>query len=127
MKLLNARHTKLLGVYVDENLNWKERVNLIANKVYRSVHNKSQILPFYAIVVYLIFCPCLSLPSIWNNCLGVYLPTLNRLVVFQKRIIRVITKSCFDAPSAPLFHEHEILNMTNICIGNSMIRSDIWL
>ena len=25
--------TKFLGVYVDGNLNWKERVNLIANKV----------------------------------------------------------------------------------------------
>ena len=40
--------------------------------------------------------------------------TLNRLVVLQKRIIRVITKSCFDAPSVPLFYEHNFLNSRNI-------------
>ena len=30
-------HTKFLGVYVDENLNWKEHVNLIADKVSKSI------------------------------------------------------------------------------------------
>ena len=43
-----------------------------------------------------------------------YKTTLNRLVVLRKRIIRVITKSCFDAPSAPLFYEHNFLNLSNI-------------
>ena len=33
-KILNARHIlKFLGVYVGENLNWKDHVNLFANKV----------------------------------------------------------------------------------------------
>ena len=30
------RHTKFLGFYTDENLNWKEHVKLIANKVSKS-------------------------------------------------------------------------------------------
>ena len=30
-------HTKFLGVYVDENLNWKDHVNLFANKVSKSI------------------------------------------------------------------------------------------
>ena len=30
-------HTKFLGVYVDENLNWKEHVNLIAHTVSKSI------------------------------------------------------------------------------------------
>ena len=29
-------------------------------------------------------------------------------------LIRVITKSCFDAPSAPLSYEHNFLNIINI-------------
>ena len=43
-----------------------------------------------------------------------YKTTLNRLVVLRKRIIRVITKFCFDASSAPLFYEHNFLNLSNI-------------
>ena len=30
-------HTKFLDVYVDENLNWKEHVNLIARKASKSI------------------------------------------------------------------------------------------
>ena len=48
---------------------------------------------------------------VWGST---YKTTLNRLVVLRKRIIRVITKSCFDAPSAPLFYEHNFLNLSNI-------------
>ena len=66
-------HTKFLHVYVDENLNWKEHVNLIANKVSKSIGiitKAMQILPFHAIVAHPIFFPCLSLPAIWNHCFG---------------------------------------------------------
>ena len=68
-------NTKFLDVYVDENLNWKEHVNLIANKASKPIGiitKAMQILPFYAIVAHPIFFPCLSLPAIWNYCLGVY-------------------------------------------------------
>ena len=68
-------HTKFLDVYVDENLNWKEHVNLIARKASKSIGiitKAMQILPFYAIVAYPIFFPCLSLPAIWNHFWGVY-------------------------------------------------------
>ena len=30
-------HSKFLGVYADENLNWEEHVNLIANKISKSI------------------------------------------------------------------------------------------
>ena len=30
-------YTKFLGIYVDENLNWKEHVNLIASRVFKSI------------------------------------------------------------------------------------------
>ena len=45
-----------------------------------------------------------------------YKTTSNRLVVVQKRIIRVITKSCFDTSSAPLFYEHNFLNLSDIYV-----------
>ena len=44
----------------------------------------------------------ISLPAICNHCLGLYVykTTLNRPLVLQKRIRRVNTKSCFDAPNS---------------------------
>ena len=56
--------------------------------------------------------PCLQYGTIvWGST---YKTTLNGLVVLRKRIKRVITKSCFDASSAPLFYEHNFLNLSNI-------------
>ena len=61
------------------------------------------------------FFHCLSLHAngtiVWGST---YKTNLNRLVVLQKCIIRVITKSSLDAPSALLFYEHNFLNITNI-------------
>ena len=108
-KLLNVGHSKFLGVYADENLNWKEHVNLIANKVSKSIGiiTKARVLPFYGIVAYPIFCLVYPYLQYGTIVLGsTYKTILSRLVVFRKRIIRrVITKSCFDAFSALLFYE----------------------
>ena len=49
---------------------------------------------------------------VWRSA---YKTTLKRLFGLQKCIIRVITNSCVDAPSAaPLFYDHNLLNITNI-------------
>ena len=51
-------HTKFLFVYADENSNWKEHVNLIANKVSKfiGIITKARVLPFYGIAPYPTFC-----------------------------------------------------------------------
>ena len=111
-------HTKFLGVYVDENLNWKDHVNLFANKVSKSIGiitkarfylSTPSLRTLYLALLY----PYLQYGTIvwWGST---YKTTLNRLIVLQKRIIRVITKFCFDAPSAPLLHEHNFHEITNI-------------
>ena len=40
---------------------------------------------------------------------------LKHLLSLQKRAIRLITKSCYRAPSKPLFVELNLLNLTDIC------------
>ena len=111
-------HTKFLGVYVDEHLNWKDHVNLYANKVSKSIGiiTKARFylsMPSFRTLHLALLYPYLQYGTIvwWGSKNKT---TLNRLIVLQKRIIRVITKSCFDAPSAPLLYEHNFLNITNI-------------
>ena len=47
---------------------------------------------------------------VWGST---YKTTLRRLVILQKRVVRIISKSTFDAPSDPIFKEH-ILKFDNI-------------
>ena len=108
---------KFLGIYVDENLNWKEHVNLIANRVFKSIGIISKArfylsMPSLRTLYFALVYPYLQYATtVWGST---YKTTLNRPLVLQKRIRRVNTKSCFDAPSAPLFYKHNFLNITNI-------------
>ena len=110
--------TKFLAVYVDKNLNWKDHVNLYANKVSKSIGiiTKARFylsMPSFRTLHLALLYPYLQYGTIvwWGSKNKT---TLNRLIVLQKRIIRVITKSCFDAPSTPLLYEHNFLNIINI-------------
>ena len=48
---------------------------------------------------------------IWGST---YASNLNRLKVLQKRIVRIITNSSYDAHTAPLFYSYSLLNLDNI-------------
>ena len=96
-------YSTFLGIYVDENLNWKEHVNLIANRVFKSIGIISKarfylcmpsLSTLYFAFVYILTCNMQPLFGALT-----YKTTLNRPLVLQKRIRRVNTKSCFDAPN----------------------------
>ena len=48
---------------------------------------------------------------VWGST---YKTNLRRLVILQKRVVRIISKSTFDAPSDPIFKELHILKFDNI-------------
>ena len=88
------KFTKFLGVVVDENLNWKEHVNMLTKKVAKSVGllykarkslNGKDLLPIYYAYIYSYL--TYALP-IWGNSPKV---TIHRLFKLQKRAIRVIS------------------------------------
>ena len=43
-----------------------------------------------------------------------YPTNLNRIVLFQKRAVRIVSKEAFDAHTDPVFHELKILKYENI-------------
>ena len=108
---------KFLGVIFDENLSWKEHIKTIASKISRTIGviskskfyvSQTSLFKLYHSLVY----PYLYYGNIiWGST---YKTNLNRLKILQKRIVRIITKSSYDAHTAPLFHNYHLLNLDNI-------------
>ena len=109
--------TKFLGVYVDEDLNWKQHTAEISKKISKSLgilNRLKFILPRKILVTlyltmihpYLIYCTI-----VWG---GASLLALNKLICLQKRALRLITCSYFRARSNPLFVKLGILKLQDI-------------
>ena len=110
---------KLLGIIVDNKLKWHEHIIYIKNKVSRAIGiiykarkyaNKQTVKQMYYTFVfpYLIYC-C----EIWGNTSHTY---LDPLIKCQKKIIRIMTFSQYDAHSKPLFMKLHILDLQKLII-----------
>ena len=95
---------KFLGVIIDEHLSLKEHISTVAAKISKSIgiisksrfdiSNKALFMVYYALVY-----PYLYYGNIiWGST---YRTNLYRLKILQKRIVRIITKSNFDAHTLP--------------------------
>jgi hypothetical protein len=114
---IECRAYKLLGIYLDENLTFAYHVNYLAKKLARSMYcikmAKTNInsrglrsLYFALIHSHLSYCPIIL------GCLSTSL--LNRLFKVQKKAIRIITGSAYNAHTLPLFIKHKILPLEKI-------------
>jgi hypothetical protein len=110
-------HTKFLGVYIDENLNWKYHTSQLSIKVSKNVGIINKIkhlltkelltsLYYTLIQPYLIYCNI-----IWG---GASKLALYRLSCIQKRAVRLITRSPYRTPSSKLFYNLGILKLCDI-------------
>jgi hypothetical protein len=115
--LERVTHTKFLGVFVDENLNWKYHVSQISIKVSRNIGVLNRIkyllsqdvllsLYYTTIHPYLLYCNI-----VWG---GASLTALDKLILLQKRAIRLITYSAYLAHTSPLFKRLRILKLYDI-------------
>ena len=117
-----------LGVVVDQNLTWKEHISEISIKLAKNIGILSRIaykLPaniltnlYYTLVYpYLAYCN-----FVWASN---YSSSLTRLIILQKRAIRLITKSPYKCHTAQLFLLNGILTIDQIRIfqtGEFMFR-----
>ena len=103
-----------LGVILDENLSWKAHISHIAHKISKSIGIiyrssfylfKSALRMLYYALVYPYLQYCIT---VW----GLTYPTnLNRLVIPQKRVIRIIDKQGFGVHTSPIFDELKTLKL----------------
>ena len=106
---------KFLGIYLDENLTWKKQVNKVKSIVSRSIFAMNKVknlLPrdalktlYYALV----HCNLMYGLLVWGNA-----PSVQKLVILQKRAIRIIHKKGYRAHTEPLFKTSQILKLTDL-------------
>ena len=116
-KIYQVKETVFLRVIMDENLNWKSEISHVANKVSKctGIIRKSSFylstktlrtLYFSLVYPYLFYCNLVWAPTYRTN--------LIRLEILQKRVIRTIAKTTFDAHTDPIFQNLGILKFHDI-------------
>jgi hypothetical protein len=111
------RHYKLLGVYLDEHLSFDYHISTICNKIAKSnyiISKAKNLLPLSSLktLYYALVHPHLL------YCLPIYACTsqknLTKLQKAQKKAIRIITRSNYNAHTAPLFNNLRIMPFDNL-------------
>ena len=115
----HVKEATFLGVILDEHLTWKSVPNIhnIARKVSKAISiiykssfclNNSSLRMLYFSLIYLYLFYCVS---VWAST---YPSKLRRLITLQKRVVRIMPRSDFDAKTDTLFKNLKILNFENI-------------
>ena len=116
--IVKVKETNFLGVILDENLNWKSEILHVTKKVAKSIGiisrcsffllKSSLRMLYYSLRIYPYFYYC---NIVWAST---YKTNLRRLVILQKRIIRIINKSHFNAHANPIFKDLGTLKLNDI-------------
>ena len=115
--LIQSNVTKFLGVYIDEHLTWKYHINFVCKQITKSIgilfrtcfylSCKTKLMLYYTLIYpYITYCN-----SSWSST---YVSNLNRIYYLQKRAVRAITNSDYQAHTAPLFSTLEILDIFQV-------------
>ena len=103
---------KFLGIWMDEQLNWKYHITYIANKISKVIGilkkvrqsvNSNVLLSLYYALVHPYYTYC---NVTWASN---YKSNLDSLVKLQKKILRIMSFSVFDAHTDPLFQRYGIM------------------
>ena len=125
-QISQVKHTKFLGVIIDERLNRKEHINIVANKISKLTGLLCKARHPATRSLIKSMCYALIYPYkfygnvVWANT---YQSNLNKIYKLQKKIVRVMAFKDYNHSSKPLFNEQNILNVyqvNNFVIGNLM-------
>jgi len=102
-----------LGIVIDKNLTWKYHVNKIGKKISKTIGIMTRLKHYL---------PSVTLKTIYNsliNCHLLYGITLwghkqNQIFKMQKRAVRIISKSKYNAHTEPLFKLFNIPKLNDI-------------
>jgi hypothetical protein len=111
----NTNETNFLGITIDKHLNFKPHINKIATKLSRisGILNKlKHFVPHFTLktIYQSLFIPHLTYGIMaWSKS-----PHSSQIVKIQKKAVRIITNSKYNAHTDPLFHKLKILKMEDL-------------
>ena len=118
-EIYQVPHTKFLGVIIDDRLNWKQHIDTVCMKSMKMLGILRKICPFVLPSSHLTLYYSLIFPHI-NYCNIVWASTfpsyLTKLLIIQKRFLRMISFSNRYEPSAPLFVKYSLLPIDKVNI-----------
>ena len=109
--------TKFLGVTLDKNLNWTLHVQDVRRKVAKFIPILCRVRQYIddvavKMIYYSLIYPLMTYcNSLWGNCAASH---IRPLIVLQKKLVRVMTRSDFRCHTAPLFESLNLLNVKQI-------------
>ena len=109
--------TKFLGVFLDQHLSWKTHINYISQKIAKNIGIVSRIAYLLPLTIrlnlyYSLILPYLSYCNlIWASN---YESRIHKLIILQKKAVRLIQGARKDAHTAPIFRDLNLLNLTQI-------------
>ena len=104
----NVSKQKLLGIYIDENLNWSAHIEYLCSNISSKISLLRQLSEYVPTNVQKLFFQSYIMPLIdygsviWGSTST---SNLERLLKLQKRAARIILKADFRTPSADMFSE----------------------
>ena len=111
-KIYIVKLISFLRIILDENLTWKSHISHIARKISKSIGvmkkasfyvSESSLKMLYFSLTY----PCMQYCTlVWGST---YPSNLNRIVLPQKKAVRIIGKEAYDAYTEPIFQRLKIL------------------
>ena len=108
-----ASHFDFLGITIDKHLTWKEHINVIANKISRTVAVINRLKNYI---------PENALLTIYNTLIITHLNyeiltwgfNSDRILKIQKKTVRSITLSKYNAHTEPIFKTLKLLKINYI-------------
>jgi hypothetical protein len=118
------QHFKLLGVYFDENLTFNKHASTLCAKLSRSIFCLKRVANFISIKAlrslyfalvhsHLLYCPIIL------NCLSQ--TSISNIAKLQRKALRIITKSAYNAHTDPLFLQCKILPFDKLILQSKLL------
>ena len=120
-EISEVQTTKFLGVIIDNKLSWKPHIDYISTKISKSigvilrarkVFNKSTLLMLYYSLIYPYLTYCVQ---VWGST---YDSHKKRLIILQKKIVRIICGVPPRTHTGPLFEQLNILRINYVYFYN---------
>jgi len=116
-QISKVNSVKFLGLYLDHKLTWENHINHIGNKVTSGLYVLNALKNFLTshnlTLIYnsIIHCHLTYGCILWGNSLNKY---MQKLIISQKKAMRVISHAHYQTPSNPLFKMKHIMKLRDI-------------